>query len=164
MSLMTSVPWKLLFPAFVKRKGLGQRLNGHAGAEPSRVFEFAHDVAVTAEQLSASTLLSSRKAGSRVQCAQALSPAVQPRALWVVAHHLEVAASMDTACMNLLRALAEALSANEDLVNSRRHNPSPAPCSVGTVKIGGKCPYLGSEIKPLTYGDKRRIHLEWDQG
>ena len=104
------------------------------------------------------------EAGSIVQCVQALSPAVQPRALWVVAHHLEVAASMDTACMNLLRALAEALSANEDLVNSRRHNPSPTLCSVDTVKIGRNCPYLGFENKPLTYGDKRRIHLKWDQG
>ncbi len=46
---------------------------------------------------------------------------MQPRALWVVAHHLEVAASLDGTWMNLLRALADALAGNEELATSRRH-------------------------------------------
>ncbi|BDA45078.1 hypothetical protein COCOBI_06-5580 [Coccomyxa sp. Obi] len=73
---------------------------------------------------------------------KALSPAVQPRALWVVAHHLEVASSMNTACMNLLRTLADALAANEDLINSRRRTPPlPHPtlcCSAGTMDLHSK--------------------------
>lgn len=62
-------------------------------------------------------------------CRQALSPAVQPRALWVVAHHLEVAAGMDATWMNLLRALAAALAGNDDLINSRRCAAVPMPSS-----------------------------------
>ncbi len=72
----------------------------------------------------------------RARWVQALSPAVQPRALWVVAHHLEVASSMDTAWMNLLRALADALAASEDLVNSRRHAPSRSRISVLCMHCG----------------------------
>jgi hypothetical protein len=45
---------------------------------------------------------------------------VQPRALWVVAHHLEVGGGMSGAWMSLFRALAAALAGNEELVNARR--------------------------------------------
>ncbi len=51
---------------------------------------------------------------------QVVSPAVQPRALWVVAHHWQAAPRMDAGWMHLLRALAAALSGNEDAVNARR--------------------------------------------
>ena len=53
--------------------------------------------------------------------AQVLSRAVQPRALWVAAHHLELAPSMDAAWLAALAALASGLSPLDDPAKSRRH-------------------------------------------
>ena len=62
---------------------------------------------------------------------QVVSPAVQPRALWVVAHHWQAAARMDAGWMHLLRALAAALSGNEDAAKARRC----AHCSASPVLL-----------------------------
>ena len=67
---------------------------------------------------------------------QVVSPAVQPRALWVVAHHWQAGASLDAGWMHLLRALAAALSGNEDALAARRHAPAdrvPATCTLAPV-------------------------------
>lgn len=54
---------------------------------------------------------------------QVLSPAVQPRALWLAAHHAPLGAALDSAWAGLLRALADALSGNEEAVHARRLLP-----------------------------------------
>lgn len=51
---------------------------------------------------------------------QVLSPAVQPRALWLAAHHASLGAALDGAWAGLLKALADALSGNEDATWARR--------------------------------------------
>ena len=51
---------------------------------------------------------------------QAISPAVQPRVLWVVGHHLELATPADPACLFLLRTLAALLSQPDDAQRARR--------------------------------------------
>lgn len=51
---------------------------------------------------------------------QVVSPAVQPRALWAFVPNLELASSMDATWMHFMRALAAALSANEDLNSLRK--------------------------------------------
>ena len=51
---------------------------------------------------------------------QVVSPAVQPRALWAFVPNLELAGSMDTTWMHFMRALAAALSANEDINSLRK--------------------------------------------
>ena len=85
---------------------------------------------------------------------QALSPAVQPRALWVVAHHLEVAANMDSTWMNLFRALADALTGNEELISSRRHASFslPATLSLDMKPIKANLTCVTDECQlPCTY-------------
>ena len=49
-----------------------------------------------------------------------MSPAIQPRAMWAFVPNLELAATMDATWMLFMRALAAALSANEDLSMSRK--------------------------------------------
>ena len=51
---------------------------------------------------------------------QVLSPAVQPRALWLACHHLSLGQALDAAWATLLKALADALSGNEDAAQARR--------------------------------------------
>lgn len=56
---------------------------------------------------------------------QALSGAVQPRALWVAAHHYELAPSMDSGWVHLLQALAMSFGAHDDDARTRRSLPPP---------------------------------------
>jgi len=51
---------------------------------------------------------------------KAVSPAIQPRALWALVPNLELASTMDATWMLFMRALAAALSANEDLSVTRK--------------------------------------------
>ena len=51
---------------------------------------------------------------------QALSSAVQPRALWVAAHHFELAPSMDSGWAHLLQALSTSLGVHDDDARTRR--------------------------------------------
>lgn len=51
---------------------------------------------------------------------QALSSAVQPRALWVAAHHYELAPSMDSGWAHLLQALSTSLGVHDDDARTRR--------------------------------------------
>ena len=51
---------------------------------------------------------------------QVLSPAVQPRALWLAARHVPLKAVLDGQWGALLKALADALSGNEDSTRRRK--------------------------------------------
>lgn len=89
--------------------------------------------------------------------AQVLSPAVQPRALWVVAHHLEVGSGVEGAWMHLLRALAAALAGNDDLVNARRCEPRRNTCHTHLY-------YLPLPFTFATFTVKQYGVLDFDAG
>lgn len=55
---------------------------------------------------------------------QVLSPAVHPRALWLAARHVPLRAALDGQWAALLKALADALSGEEDNVRRRKCAPS----------------------------------------
>lgn len=57
---------------------------------------------------------------------QAVSPAVQPRALWVAAHHVELTGAADAGWVYLVRALSGALACEEDATRAGRCAPLPA--------------------------------------
>jgi len=72
--------------------------------------------------------------GGRQECAraraQAVSPAVQPRALWVAAHHVALSGAADAGWVYLMRALGGALAGADDAARAGRHAPAlvrPAP-------------------------------------
>ena len=61
---------------------------------------------------------------------QVLSPAVQPRALWLAARHVPLRAALDGQWAALMKALTDALSGNEEAVRRRRcsvHAPVTLP-------------------------------------
>ena len=51
---------------------------------------------------------------------QALSSAVQPRALWLAAHHYELAPSLDPGWAHLLQSLSTSLGVHDDDAKTRR--------------------------------------------
>jgi hypothetical protein len=65
---------------------------------------------------------------------QALSSAVQPRALWLAAHHYELAPTLDPGWAHLLQSLSTSLGVHDDDAKTRRyshvlHSPHPhSPC------------------------------------
>lgn len=51
---------------------------------------------------------------------QALSSAVQPRALWLAAHHYELAPTLDPGWAHLLQGLSTSLGVHDDDAKTRR--------------------------------------------
>lgn len=56
---------------------------------------------------------------------QALSSAVQPRALWLAAHHYELAPSLDPGWAHLLQSLSTSLGVHDDGARTRRSAQPP---------------------------------------
>jgi len=69
--------------------------------------------------------------GGRQECAraraQAVSPAVQPRALWVAAHHVALSGAADAGWVYLMRALGGALAGADDAARAGRRARLASP-------------------------------------
>ncbi|KAK9845774.1 hypothetical protein WJX81_002133 [Elliptochloris bilobata] len=64
---------------------------------------------------------------------KAVSPAVQPRALWVAAHHVELSGAADAGWVYLLRALGSALAGEEDAARATRNRAGRAAAAEGRM-------------------------------
>jgi len=74
---------------------------------------------------------------------QALSSAVQPRALWLAAHHYELSPTLDPGWAHLLQGLSTSLGVHDDDAKTRRyvlvlHAPQVSPTSPAQIPISQK--------------------------